>query len=141
MSLGAIVALAERNGVELPVTLIVSGKVVTGITTPKFRFDEWFVEIMRRAELNRGKPLAITGEMPELSPAQLEKVRSQAAQWDRDNPGVPMDLKVVCLRNAEVVVSANSANRLPFLVVRLDQVSAYTIGDISRRNPLLAEQD
>lgn len=56
--------LVESVGTELPVTLLVSGTVVTGWLTPYLRWQNWVTEVVPRARLARSEVSLPARRMP-----------------------------------------------------------------------------
>lgn len=121
------IQIIESQGVEVNVTLLVSGCIVTGVLTPILRYHRWVREVVGRALQQRG-----TFRIPpaEMGPISQEESNEVIAKWKEDYPENPeVDFNAFCLRNAEIQAGAPvNWEKRAYLVVATDHVAAFTIG-------------
>ena len=128
------VALAEKKGVELGVTLIVGGAVVSGYLTPSVHYANW---IQEQIEAKSGGGNAI---FPESVPLQTQHEMQRAATYWREqrageggaDAGQTVtpndDFPFFTLKNATIFVSRDMVSNHAFLRVNADQVGSVALG-------------
>jgi hypothetical protein len=121
--------VVHSTGSEVQVTLLVSGRRITGHLTPIQRYNEWEREVFSRAAREKGTFTLPTLELPPITPQMVQRV---VADWpkmekDLDTPGGGFAL--LCLRNATVheAMPRNDWS-CPLLLVATDAVAAFMPG-------------
>ena len=125
--------LCERGPTEVPMTLMVSGRVVTGFITPVPRYYKWRDEVMHRVGLGKGKfsfPAAGIGSLTEQQKEHIRKywqeLSAESAIAERDEHRV---LRWFVLRDATILGDTRSGDvASPFLEVAMDSVDGYALG-------------
>ena len=126
--------LVHSTGCEVGVTLLVSGRVVSGLLTPVQRFTRWENEVTMRAVHGGGQ---FRLPSPGLGPPTKEECQAIVDEWEalERNEADEPDAKgwaFCCLRNAEVFDAIEGSQvKFPMLMVAMSKVAAYSIGNIS----------
>lgn len=127
------VAFAEQAGVEIGVTLVIGGTVVTGHVTPIARYVQWFGEVFHRTALEGGRA-RLTGTMSPMTPGQAEQIREDWARYLELQGIEPDDVGSVsfsrfALRDAQIRSGPlQQWTTLPYLLVSSAHVQAATVG-------------
>ena len=128
------VALAEKRGTELGVTLTVDGAIVSGYITPSVHYANW---IQEQVETQSGGGNAT---FPDAVPLQTQKEMQQAVKYWRehhseekapgDGPtvGPTDDFPFFTIRNATVVLASDVVAKHAFLRVNADHVGSVAMG-------------
>ena len=129
------VALAEKRGVELGVTLIVGGAVVSGYVTPSVHYVNWIQEQVE-AKSAGGNTI-----FPESVPLQTQQeVQRAVTYWREQRAGEATsadasqtvgpndDFPFFTLKNATIFVSRDMVSNHAFLRVNADQVGSVALG-------------
>lgn len=129
------VALAEKRGTELGVTLTVDGAIVSGYITPSVHYANW---IQEQVETQSGGGNAT---FPEAVPLQTQKEMQQAVKYWREHHsdeqsaadtgqtvGPNDDFPFFTVRNATVILSSDVVARHAFLRVNADHVGSVAMG-------------
>ena len=129
-----------QHGIEVSVTLIVSGKRVTGLLSPVQRYLDWQEEVFARALSNHGQFKIPSTELGPMSESQRESIVARwpemEARLQESNESFP----VLCIRNAEVQESSAAYNwRMPFLLIPAEHVAAFSVGGLPTANLGLGE--
>jgi hypothetical protein len=129
------VALAEKRGVELGVTLIVGGAVVSGYVTPSVHYANWIQEQVEaksaggNAIFPESVPLQTQHEMQRAVSYWREQRAGEAAGADATQTVGPNDdFPLFTLKNATVFVSRDMVSNHAFLRVNADQVGSVALG-------------
>jgi hypothetical protein len=137
------IRFVHENAVEVAVTLLVSGRLVTGMLVPTQRYERWEREVLKRTELAGGR-----FELPslELPPMSKEDVAETRTRW----PDIEQELypdhaqeegfAYLCLRNARIYdVMNRSSIPLPFLLLSVHAVAALMPGLVQPGNEVSSE--
>jgi hypothetical protein len=129
------VALAEKRGAELGVTLTIGGTVVSGYLTPSVHYANWIQEQVET------KSAGGNTTFPEAVPLQTQVEMQQAIRYwheqhSDDRAGADAtqtvssndDFPFFTLRNATVIVSRDMVSRHAFLRVNADEVGSVALG-------------
>jgi hypothetical protein len=129
------VALAEKRGTELGVTLTIAGAVVSGYITPSVHYANWIQEQLE------AKSAGGNAIFPESVPLQTQHEMQRAVTYWReqrseDKSGVDNtqmvspndDFPFFTLKNATVIVSRDMVSHHAFLRVNADQVGSVALG-------------
>lgn len=124
--------LVNRTGSEIPVTLLVSGKRITGFLTPLERFRSWEREVLARASRTaEGFSFPSEGLGP-ITPEMSKKVQDLWPELERDlesEPSSTAGFTYLCIRDAtmhEVVPVASS--HFPMLLIAAPAVEGFMPG-------------
>lgn len=120
------VQMVEQEGSEIGVTLIVAGRVVSGILTPRKRYFDWLRDSMDRTLKAGGTATAIE-EVGPMSEQQQDEVRAAFLELHGDDPD--LSFRELALRDVSLDYGRAS---LPFLLVETDFVAAMTLGALRR---------
>lgn len=129
----------EKSGSEMPLTLVVSGRLISGFLTPSIRVMDWQGEVLRRAQIS-GKFVV----PPRIGPMN-EKQKNRAQEYQReleeeaakegDESGDEQDIvsramqRVLYLRDATIHGFMPAGDRdVPFLAIALTAIDAYFLG-------------
>lgn len=121
--------LVHSVGAEISVTLLVSGKRITGHLMPIQRYHDWFQEVMMRAVQGGGHFRVPSNILAPLTEQQSAKVREE---W----PGIEAKLEesyapfeTFCLRNVTVHEVPPMGNwECPILLISTAAVAAVMPG-------------
>jgi hypothetical protein len=128
------VALAEKRGVELGVTLIVGGAVVSGYLTPSVHYANWIQEQVE------AKAAGGNSVFPESVPLQTQHEMQRAVTYWREQRSSEGgadatqtvspndDFPFFTLKNATIFVSRDMVSHHAFLRVNADQVGSLAVG-------------
>ena len=129
------VALAEKRGTELGVTLTIAGSVVSGYITPSVHYANW---IQEQVEAKSAGGNAI---FPETVPLQTQHEMQRAVTYWREQRasetagaeagqtvGPNDDFPFFTLKNATIFVSRDMVSHHAFLRVNADQVGSVALG-------------
>jgi hypothetical protein len=129
------VALAEKRGVELGVTLIVGGAVVSGYVTPSVHYANWIQEQVEsksaggNATFPEAVPLQTQQEMQRAVTYWREQRSGEAAGADATQTVAPNDdFPFFTLKNATIFVSRDMVSHHAFLRVNADEVGSVALG-------------
>jgi hypothetical protein len=141
-ALEVLVRMANTDGSEYGVTLLVQGRIVSGILTPNKRFGIWVEELAKSAAT--GKTVLPVTNPPRVTSDEAQAIREDWQQFERtvleqhqgqqaaailDHP-----YDQCCLREAKVFGtmavfgSAPVTGEYPFLLVDMTAISAFTYG-------------
>jgi hypothetical protein len=134
--------LVESHGVEIGLTLVVSGVVIVGVLTPRLRYRRWRDELFHRALLGKGQFRIPESEIPPISDSLRAEV---VAEWERTNAEAsatgsdPEEIETVvdycCLRNAEIRAGmAMNWVTAPFLAITASSIDAVYPGVRARES-------
>lgn len=129
-TLGAIVATVNQMGCEIGVTVLCGGVMITGMVTPVHLFNPWLKEVVTRAGLAGGTFSLPSGQVPPPTPSQLAAAK---AKFDETGSPDPDHQPVVVLRNA-VVLTAQTAIPMPYMVIEMAHVAAWMPGNLNINN-------
>lgn len=135
------VELVESTGIEMPVTLLVSGAVLVGTLTPWLRYAMWQQEVSMRATHEVGE---LVLPVMKIGPISKELTKKIAESWeerkltrsippDSENEDNQQELSFpeFALRDAEIRIGIpRTWRRYPFLVVRANAVQAMFPAEI-----------
>lgn len=122
--------MVESRGLDMPITLLVQGVVITGFLAPVSRYADFHAEVQARANIG-ARTYAARGEVPPPTQAQVDRTR---AEWVDRHGELDEDLGAfsfpgLCVRNAVVCTGPREEWRgFPFLLIQADHVSAATAG-------------
>ena len=127
--LGALIHSAER-GLEMSLTVLVSGVVITGVITPWARYQRWLTEVAMRAQYEGGRHSIPDLEIGPIPRSQAEEIRAkyddELRQVGRE-PDEPLDFPQFVLRDAVVRSGLPAAwSAVPFIVIQTAHVGAFT---------------
>lgn len=135
----------HATGVEISVTLLVSGRLITGMLTPIQRYEDWEREVLRRAFLEGGKFTLPSVELSPITADYSEKVRKAWPDLERelyDDSREAKGFAYLCLRNATVHEPIPAASlKSPFVLVAVDAIAAFTPGIQEHQSTYGAEVD
>lgn len=129
--------IVHSTGAEISVTLLVSGRVVTGMLTPMQRWDVWEREVFRRTLLEEGGQFRLPSQ--EVDPPSEELVERVKSEWESleaefyDDSSDTQGFAIAYLRNATVhsAVRGSHELRMPMLMVHVHSIAACTPGIFS----------
>ena len=129
----------EKDGSEMPLTLLVSGRLISGFLTPSIRAMDWQSEVLHRAQIS-GKFVVpprigpITEKQKDRA-QRYQKELEERADQERDEGGDEQDAtnramrSVLFLRDATIYGSVSARDRdVPFIAIALTAVDAYFLG-------------
>jgi hypothetical protein len=129
----------EENGVELPLTVVTGGTIISGNLSPFARYERWCEEIDHRTRLAGGR---LELEIVKLPPLTDEETAELREQWQtrleaaRAEHGFPTDdevppglLDYFCLSNARMRTMTYE-----FIVVHTASVGAFFPGRLARQD-------
>ena len=128
-----------EKGLEIPVTLVVSGKLVSGYVTSPLRFQKWSTEVIRRAQLAGGTYDVPDAEMQPLTESEkaelktiAEAARSKLSgqemlEGEIEDPDLSEMMPILHLRN---VFIEGIGREMPYVAVQTDRIDALTIGHL-----------
>lgn len=126
--------MVNKNAGEFGVTLLVSGRIVTGTLTPGKRGADWLKEVVLRAAHEGGHLAVPPRDWRPISETEAEAIREND-RVNREQAGAGEDQEdqityaSLCLRNATIHGSVPALNsNHPYLFVNTDSVAAFTIG-------------
>jgi hypothetical protein len=122
-----VVRVVEQTGSEAAVTLLVQGAIVTGMLTPRTRYDAWVQEVTARAGFQGGRT-KLRGLMGPITEEQSDAIREK---YERRHPDGPPDdgFDLFALRNATIQAgAAMHGPTFPYLLINAYNVGAYTMG-------------
>ena len=115
----------EEKPIEIGVTLLVSGRIVSGMLTPLCRYEKWQTEVLHRALLKGGKFPVPSSKIPPLTKKQMEDISKHPRKWDVDSVA-----PVLCLRDVEIQTGVPASwEKRSFLLVSADSVDAFALGN------------
>ena len=123
-SLQLLLRFIHKHRFSLPVTLVVSGKTITGMLTPNEVWGEWVSEIIRRSTLDS-----------EGFKIPMNKVPVKARQLDAEEQAATDETIYgnLTLCNATVCEAMPVHDReVQYLSVSVHAVSAFTVGEFPR---------
>jgi len=128
------IRLAEAAGVEMTVTFVVDGVIITGMLTPVSQFAAWFKEVVHRAGASAKGQSNISGIMVPMTAEQQKEVQRS---WDDEmrELGKDSDDDVVftkcALKNVTLCHGMPVAwIKLPYLIVSADAITAASLGAV-----------
>ena len=129
------VALAEKRGTELGVTLTIGGTVISGYITPSVHYANWIQEQLETKSAG-GNPI-----FPESVPLQTQHEMQRAVAYWREQRaddkggtdttqmvGPNDDFPFFTLKNATIFVSRDMVSHHAFLRVKADEVGSVALG-------------
>ena len=114
----------HKHGGEMAVTLLVSGRIITGMLTPIQRYGRWEREVTARALLDDGKFTLPSLELGEMSPEESQGIKDD---WPEQEERAKDGFTYLAIRNAEIRDSG-SVFHCPHLLVLTSAVAAFAIG-------------
>lgn len=131
----SFVRMVHEHGVEMAVTLLVSGRRITGMLTANQRYMKWEDEILQRARHGGGGFTIPSLEVGDLSEDFWDEVRAHWPELEEkvyggDNESGEGGFGVLCLRNAVVHEGRgdSAATEFPMLMLRADAVQGFMPG-------------
>jgi hypothetical protein len=135
------VELVESTGIEMPVTLLVSGAVLVGTLTPWLRYAMWQQEVSLRATHEVGSlglPVMKIGPISRDLAMQIAEsweerklTRSLPPDYENEDNQRELTFPEFALRDAEIRIGIPQTwRRYPFLVVRANTVQAMFPAEI-----------
>ena len=128
------VALAEKRGVELGVTLTIGGAVVSGYLTPSVHYANWIQEQLEaksaggNATFPEAVPLQTQHEMQRAVAYWREQRAEETSGGDSPQTVSPNDdFPFFTLKNATIFVSRDMVSHHAFLRVNADQVGSVAL--------------
>jgi hypothetical protein len=119
--------MVESTGLEISVTLLVSGMVITGILCPVARYVRWQNEVMNRAARGGGK-FSGSALMQPPTPEQTQEIAEKWQARDLPDEG-PIAFPEICVRNAEIQSGhAMTWRKHPYLLIAAAQIGAVVPG-------------
>lgn len=129
-ALETFVKTAESSGMDIDVTLIVDGVIMTGSITSSARWHRWAVECLHRSEFG-GSGFTIPPEAPEITieqrQAMAEEFKAEFPNPDEWQPaGFSLANAIICTGHGP----GRQWMQFPFLRVAASSVSAVAIGKL-----------
>lgn len=129
-AIGTFVMMSEAEGMDVDVTLIVDGVIVTGSITPSARWQRWAMECLHRSGFEKSG-FTIPPEAPELT---TEQRLAMAAEFKAEFPNLDeWEPASFSLANAIVYTGQGPGRQwmqFPFLRIAASSVSAVAIGKL-----------
>lgn len=125
--------VVHQLGVEFGVTMLVSGRIVTGLLTPVQRYRRWEREVTTRAIRGRGTFALPSLDLPGISSAEAEEVRKEWPDLKTELDGDEKEqgaFAYLCLRNAQIR-DGGQVLRFPMLLVSTQAVHTFMPGVLS----------
>ena len=129
------VALAEKRGVELGITLTIGGAVVSGYVTPSVHYANWIQQQVEAKSAGGNEtfpeavPLQTQHEMQRAVTYWREQRAGEAAGADATQTVGPNDdFPFFTLKNAMIIVSRDLVTHHAFLRVNADEVGSVALG-------------
>jgi hypothetical protein len=120
----------ESTGLEISVTMLVAGRVVTGQLCPFDRYVRWERETYFRAA-RCGGSFSAGGEMPPPSPTEREQaaVRFQEEYGDDSAAAAEISFPLLALRNPRIDPGTPTEAALGgYLAISASHVAAISLG-------------
>jgi len=142
-----LVYLVNSGGTEFGITVMVRGRVITGMLTPNERFHTWMSRTLQQAAAAKDRMSVAVVDESRMSENEIEGIRRAWRYRQQDALDSPSSDAVqnlrhsqdnFCLRNARLWGSFRGISemvRVAYLMLDLDSVEAFTLGELSQEAP------